>query len=103
MPFAIKLGEGQIVRIDELPLDLLEQAAKAHGARWSDFLVAPAKSVPAGRALINSAAGHLGLAAPDTSTAKAFLAAFEEVPDDTDEILWQDGLPKAEDASSTAG
>lgn len=102
MPFALDLGVCQ-VPLMELPIDLLDRAAKAHGIKWHEFLSAPARHVGAGRELVRLAAEHVGVDVPDTSTVRRFTDLWVEVGDDVNEIVWVDGHPKAGRVTSTAG
>lgn len=101
--FRVKIGEKSI-HFDELNPDLFVEAAKVGtGLTWSDVYQAPAKDLAVARALLARIAEQLDIEAPQIETIKELLATFvleqlEDLPD-----MYEDGLPLAEGASTTAG
>ena len=102
--FAIRTPGGK-VRIDELPLEVLDEVERERGVRWPTLIAAPASSAAAALALYKHACKYKG-ADPEQLTARKILdgGIFEQVEDDLPTVF-EDGAPdpKAEDGIPTLG
>lgn len=84
-------------RIDDLPLEVLADIAVEHKISWYDLVRAPCAHPLAGAALVRAVAGRLGVAAPESFTARTLLDSFVPVDDDLPEA-YTDGIPSSEAA-----
>lgn len=102
MAFAVNTPEGQ-VRLEDLPLEVLSKMEQEADVRWPILLAAPASTALSALTVYRVACEHKG-ATPAELTARTILTGdiFVEVEDDLPD-LFEDGVPKAEDGTSTDG
>lgn len=89
--------------MEDLPLELLSQIEREADVRWPVVLVAPASTALSALTVYKVACQHLGCE-PEALTARTILEGgiFVEVEDDLP-TMFEDGIPKAEDGTTTAG
>jgi hypothetical protein len=102
MAFAVNTPAGQ-VRLEDLPLEVLERIEAESGETWPTILFAPGSKAKMARVVYTVACEHMG-AEVKQITAKDILSGdlFEMVEDDRP-TLYEDGIPKAADEESTSG
>jgi hypothetical protein len=107
MEFAVNTPGGQ-VRLADLPLEVLSQLEEETGRRWVELILSPAYSAATAIAVYKAACAHNG-SEPQPLTPRRLIegigggeAIFEQVEDDLP-TLYEEGLPKAEDETSTSG
>lgn len=103
LPFVCKAPNGQVVRLDDLPLEDLQGIATEAGMEsWFDMTIQPARNGRAAAALYRHCCKVAGAEPVEPVTAKVVLDAFElATEDDTLPTLWQDGIPEAEGGPTT--
>ena len=103
MPYAVTTGEGHVTRLDDVPLEDLHAIAERHKLdSWFHLLATPLKHGAAAIDLFKYCCEQHGDKIPTPITPKVLAPAFEWVPDDLPDTF-EDGLPKAEDGTSTSG
>jgi hypothetical protein len=101
MAFAVNTPAGQ-VRLEDLPLEVLEAVEVQTGQEWPTMIFAPASSAKVANALYKAVCVHKGCE-PEQLTPKSLLNGLYEKVDDDVPTLFEDGIPKAEDEEQTLG
>lgn len=108
MSFAVNTPGGQ-VRLMDLPLEVLEGLETETQRRWAQLVGSPAWTAKSANAVYRAACAHIGCEPEQLTPSKVLGQAedgsdgvFVEVPDDLP-VMYEDGLPKAEAATSTSG
>jgi len=92
---------GQVVRLDDLPVEELQSIADSTGLEsWFDLYLQPARHGAATIALYRHCCGIAGVDPVDPVTPKVILAAFEPADDDLP-TLFEDGVPKTDAVATT--
>lgn len=96
---------GRSMRLEDLPMAVWAQIEKETGTAWSELYIAPAKDPVGGPCLVRKVAEHLGVDVPDTDQwgPRQLLEAFELSKDDSLPSEYREGIPLAEDATTTPG
>lgn len=100
--FGIKTPDGQVIRLDDLPVEVLQGIAEDAGLEsWFDVYVQPARYGKAAEALYRHACGLVGCE-PLPFTVAVLNDALEVVEDDLP-TMWEDGEvdPPEADAPTT--
>lgn len=93
--------DGHVIRLDDLPIDLVDRVAKQTGVHWFELVgVSPAKDLVAAQQLLVAVAERAGLTPPAGLTVRQLLESFDQVEDDLPDV-WEDGNPKAEAGTTT--
>lgn len=101
MAFAVNTPAGQ-VRLEDLPLEVLEDVEAQTGQDWPTMIFAPASSAKVANALYKAVCAHRGCE-PEQLTPKSLLNGLYEKVDDDVPTLFEDGIPKAADEEPTPG
>lgn len=101
----VTVAEGQVVRLDDLPLAAWERIVTASGEPWIEVYYKPLADLGTARLVFAEACAHVGVnpaTTLDTVTVPALLALFEPAEDDLP-VEVTDGTPQPGDGSTTAG
>jgi hypothetical protein len=103
MPFAVTTPEGNVVRLDDVPLEDLGKIADEAGMEsWSDVMFGPLRNWKAALGIYRYCFDLHKETAPEKPTVADIQAAFEWVRDDLPDSF-EGGVPKAEDDPMTPG
>lgn len=95
--------DGHRVAICDLPAELVADVARNGGVSWTDLIDRhPATDLATGLALAQRIATHLGFTLPDPLTPRHLLEMFVRMDIDMPDV-YEEGIPKAEAATSTGG
>ena len=106
MEFAVNTPGGQ-VRLTDLPLEVLDRLETETGRRWTDLILSPAYTAKSAMKVYAAACDYSG-STPEPLTPRRLIEAdgkgsiFEMVEDDLPTVF-EDGIPKAGDGTSTSG
>ena len=103
MPFAVTTPAGDVVRLDDIPLQDLHKICTDHGLdSWTKLLIEPLKQGAAAEALYRHCCDIAKDEPPEVLTPRVLVPAFEWVSDDLPDT-YEGGAPKAEDVTETDG
>lgn len=101
--FRITVPGGARVNMADLPIGTLGDIARECDLQWADIYVAPLKDDRAAAMLYRTACERAGVDMPDPLTPTILLDAFDlSTPDEELPKSYADGLPKAEEGTTTA-
>ena len=102
LSFICKAPNGQVVRLDDLPLEDIQGIATEAGREsWFDLYLQPARNGKATVALYRHCCKVAGAEPVEPVTPKVILNAFEPAEDDALPTLWEDGSPLTEGDQTT--
>lgn len=102
LSFACKAPNGQVVRLDDLPIEDLQRLATDSGMEsWFDLYMQPARHGRATIALYRHCCAVVGADPVEPITPKVILNSFEAVEEDTLPTMWENGNPPTADDQTT--
>jgi hypothetical protein len=102
LSFLCKVPNGQVVRLDDLPVEDIQNIATEAGLEsWFDLYLQPARFGKATIALYRHCCGVAGCEPAEPVTPKVILNSFEPTEEDTLPTLWEDGNPPTADDPTT--
>lgn len=78
---AVRLND-QLVRVEDLPLEVIDRIAKAHDITWLTVVAKPMIDLALARSIIDAVGEHLGVTVEPNLSVREVTAMFEAVPDD---------------------
>lgn len=97
--------EGQVIRLDDLPLAAWERVVQATNEPWVEVYYKPLAELATARLVLAEACQHAGIDPTpilEGVTIPDLLAMFEQAPDDMP-LEVTDGIPRTGGGSTTAG
>lgn len=97
---------GKAVKVEELPLKVVDRIAKTADASWFSVVNTPVTDLLVADELVRAAAEHLEVEAPGELTVRELVDVFELVPDDVPEPADEPGpdpLDPSGDQKETPG
>ena len=102
LSFACKAPNGQVVRLDDLPIEDLQRLASEAGMEsWFDLYMQPARHGKATIALYRYCCKVVDSEPIEPVTPRVILGAYEAVEQDTLPTLWENGNPPTADDQTT--
>lgn len=81
---AVVLG-GKTVRLEDLPLEVIDRIAKAEDVNWLTVVAQPLSDLILAKRIVDAVAEHLGQEPPTGLSVRQITALFTAVPDDVAE------------------
>ena len=102
LSFACTVPNGQVVRLDDLPIEDLQRLATDAGMEsWFDLYIQPARHGRATIALYRHCCSVAGADPVEPITPRVILNAFTGVEEDTLPTMWENGNPPTADDQTT--